>query len=147
MFDSALTILIIAFSIGLSGYWFRYVCLLILSTKTTRDYAADVALANQLSFLEVQAQLRGEDQPDFDRLQASLDRDYALITSLIHASQGELRLEDRLLQVNYRIMGVFCQVSNRFSATMGRRALDEMSSVIAHFANAMGERAMAGAAA
>jgi hypothetical protein len=52
-----------------------------------------------------------------------------------------------MLQLNYRLMGTLCSVSQRFSPEMGRRALDEMSSVIAHFANAMGERATAGAAA
>jgi hypothetical protein len=82
-----------------------------------------------------------------ERLHSSLDRDYALITSLIQASQGQLRVEDRMLQVNYRLMGAWYKVSTRFSADMGRQALEEMSSVIAHFANAMGERATCGAAA
>ncbi len=150
MIESVLTVLIIAGSGFLFAYWFRYTCLLIVSAKTSRDYAADVATANQLGFLEVQAQLRAEGQPDLERLHASLDRDYALITYLIqHASgtQGESLLEDRMLQVNYRLMGAWYNVSRRFSAEMGRRALDEMSLVIAHFANAMGERAACGSAA
>ncbi len=52
-----------------------------------------------------------------------------------------------MLQVNYRLMGAWYNVSHRFSAEMGRRALDEMSLVIGHFANAMGERATCGSAA
>ncbi len=95
MIESVLTVLIIAGSGFLFAYWFRYTCLLIVSAKTTQDYAAEVATANQLGFLEVQAQLRAEGQPDLERLHASLDRDYALITYLIqHASgtQGESRL-------------------------------------------------------
>ena len=44
-------------SVLLLAYWFRYMCLLILSAKTTQDYAGQVATANQLSFLEVQSQL------------------------------------------------------------------------------------------
>jgi hypothetical protein len=150
MIESVLTILITASSVLLFGYWFRYTCLLILSAKTTRDYAADVATANQLGFLEVQAQLRADGQPDLERLHVSLDRDYALITYLIqHASssQGESRIEDRMLQVNYRLMGAWYRVSHRFSAEMGRRAMDEMSLVIAHFANSMGERAACASAA
>lgn len=149
MMESVLTILITASSVLLFGYWFRYTCLLILSAKTTRDYAADVATANQLGFLQVQSQLRADGQPDLDRLHASLDRDYALITYLIqHASgQTESGLEDRMLQLNYRLMGAWYSVSRRFSAEMGRRALDEMSMVIAHFANAMGERAACASAA
>jgi hypothetical protein len=146
MLESVLTIVITASSVLLFGYWFRYTCMLILSARTTQDYAAEVAMANQLSFLEIQAQLRSG-QADLERLHSSLDRDYALITSLIQASQGQLRVEDRMLQVNYRLMGAWYKVSTRFSADMGRQALEEMSSVIAHFANAMGERATCGAAA
>jgi hypothetical protein len=150
MFESVLTIVIAASSVLLFGYWFRYTCMLILSAKTTRDYAAEVATANQLGFLEVQAQLQTHGSPDLARLHASLDRDYALITYLIqHASgsQGEAGLEDRMLQLNYRLMSAWYRVSSRFSLEMGRRALDEMSMTIAHFANAMGERAACGAAA
>jgi hypothetical protein len=149
MLETVTTVLISVISVFLAAYWFRYSCLLILSAKTTRDYAGEVATANQLSFLEVQAQLRAE-TPDLERLHASLDRDYALITYLIQHSasaQGESGIEDRMLQVNYRLMNSWYSVSSRFSAEMGRRALDEMSTVIAHFANAMGERAAVAAAA
>jgi hypothetical protein len=44
-------------------------------------------------------------------------------------------------------MGAWYGVSRRFSTTAACRALDEMSQVVAHLANAMGERAAAGAAA
>src|ERR1700686_2560565 len=114
MIELVTTVIITLSSVLLFGYWFRYTCLLILSAKTTFDYAADVATANQLGFLEIQAQLR-DGQTDLGRLQSSLDRDYALITSLLHASQGELRLEDRMLQLNYRMMGAWYRVSHRFS--------------------------------
>jgi hypothetical protein len=148
MLELIVTLIITVSSVLLFGYWFRYTCLLILSAKTTRDYAADIATANQLSFLQVQAQLR-ENPADLDRLQASLDRDMAVVTYLIqHASgQGEWGMEDRMLQLNYRLMGAWFSVSRRFSPEAGRRALDEMSMIISHFANAMGERAAAGAAA
>jgi len=130
------------------GYWFRYSCLLILSAQTTRDYAADIATANQLGFLQVQAQLR-ENPIDLDRLQSALNRDFALVTYLIQnaSGQGEWGMEDRMLQLNYRLMGAWCSISRSFSPEAGRRALDEMSMIISHFANAMGERAAAGAAA
>ncbi len=58
MLELIVTLVITVSSVLLFGYWFRYTCLLILSAKTTRDYAADIAAANQLSFLQVQAQLR-----------------------------------------------------------------------------------------
>ena len=146
MLELIVTILITVSSALLFGYWFRYTCLLILSARTTRDYAVDVAQANQLNFLQVQAELRS--QPvELDRLQASLDRDYAVINGLIQSSSGEWGMEDRMLQLNYRLMGAWCAVSRRFSAEMARQALDEMSTIIAHFANSICERAAAGAAA
>ena len=45
MLESVLTILISVSSTLLFGYWFRYTCLLILSAKTTRDYAAEAPAA------------------------------------------------------------------------------------------------------
>ena len=149
MLELIVTLVITVSSALLFAYWFRYTCLLILSAKTTRDYAADIALANQLSFLNVQTQLRDQRPGDLDRLQSALDRDYAVITYLIqHASgQGEWGMEDRMLQLNYRLMSAWCRVSRGFSPEAARRALDEMSMIVSHFANAMGERATAGAAA
>jgi len=38
-------------------------------------------------------------------------------------------------------------VTGAFSPTAARKALEEMSMVVAHFANAMGQQAAAGAAA
>jgi hypothetical protein len=148
MLELIVTLVITVSSVLLFGYWFRYTCLLIVSARTTRDYAADIATANQLSFLQVQTQLR-ENPADLDRLHASLDRDLAVVTYLIQnaSGQGEWGMEDRMLQLNYRLMSAWFSVSKRFSPEAGRRALDEMSMIISHFANAMGERAAAGAAA
>ena len=146
MLELIVTLVITVSSVLLFGYWFRYTCLLILSAKTTRDYAAEIAAANQLSFLQVQAQLR-RNSADLDRLQASLDRDLAMITYLIQHASGEWGMEERMLQLNYRLMSGWCSLSRRFSPEAGRRALDEMSMIISHFANAMGERAAVGAAA
>jgi len=144
------TIVITASSILLFGYWFRYTCLLVLSTKTVRDYAGEVATANQLSFLEIQSQLRGG-SPELDRLRGLLDRDYAVLSSLLKYSSGasakDLGIETRMLEINYRLMGVWYRVSSRFSTAAARRALEEMSLVVAYIANTMGERAAVSAAA
>ena len=146
MLELIVTVLITLSSALLFGYWFRYTCLLILSARTTRDYAVEIAQMNQLNFLQVQAELRSH-PVELDRLQAALDRDYAVINNLIQSSSGDWGMEDRMLQLNYRLMGAWCAVSRRFSADMGRQALDEMSTIIAHFANGLGERAAVGAAA
>lgn len=147
MVELAATAVITASSILLFGYWFRYTCLLILSAKTTRDYAASVAMANQLGFLQVPAQL-AQGVP-LDQLQASLDRDYNVLTYLLKNanSAGDEGIEVRMLQINYRLMQAWYSVSRKFSPCAAARAIEEMSMVVAHFANAMGERASASAAA
>ena len=149
MLDLIVTLLITVSSVLMLGYWFRYSCLLMLSAETTRDYAVDIATANQLSFLQVQAELRDQQPADLNRLQASLDRDLAVVTYLIQnaSGQGEWGMEARMLKLNYRLMSTWCSVSQRFSPEAGRRALDEMSMIVSHFANSLGEQATAGAAA
>jgi hypothetical protein len=144
MIELAATTVITASSTLLFAYWYRYTCLLILSAKTTKDYTAEVAAANQLKFVEVQAQLRQGLGADLERLHQSLDRDYALLTYLFRnasGAPGEHRLEDRMLQLDYRLMGLWFKTCRRFSLRYARPALEEMSLVVAHFANAVGERA------
>ena len=149
MLELIVTLVITVSSVLMLGYWFRYSCLLILSAESIRDYAADIAAANQLSFLKVQAELRDQQPADLNRLQASLDRDMAVVTYLIQntCGQGDWGMESRMLQLNYRLMSTWCSVSQRFSPEAGRRALDEMSMIVSHFANSLGEQAAAGAAA
>jgi hypothetical protein len=143
MIELIATITITVSSVLLFGYWFRYTCLLILSTKTVRDYASDVATANQLAFVEIQSQLRG-DSPELDRLRDLLDRDYAVLTSLLrHTAADPAKdsgIETRMLEINYQLIRAWYSVSSRISTSIARRALQEMSDVVAHFANTMGER-------
>ena len=147
MVQTVTTAVLMVGSILLLGYWFRYTCLLILSAKTTRDYAAEVAEANQLSFLEVQARLRAEvPAVNLDNLHAALDRDYARITELLKAGSGQdLPLEDRMMQMNYRVTQMWYRATRRISSSAARNALDEMSMMVSHFANSMGERASSAA--
>ena len=150
MIELVTTIVIMAGSVLLFGYWFRYSCLLILSARTTRDYAGAVAAANQLSFLEVQSALREQSNADLDRLKDSLDRDYKVLTYLLkHAanpSSGGDAVEKRMLEIHYRLMGAWYRTSRRLSPASACRALDEMASVVAHFANSMGAQTSASAA-
>ena len=149
MFELIATLFITASSALLFAYWFRYTCVLILKAKTTRDFAGEVAAANRLSFPAVQSELWAA-SANLGYLHDALNRDYALLTYLVsHAAghQGEASLEDRMLQFNYRLMGAWYRISRPFSTAAARKALEEMSLVVAHFANVMGERAMADAAA
>jgi hypothetical protein len=69
-------------SVFLFAYWFRYTCLLILSTKTARDYAGALAEAYQLSFVDVQSRLRNCATANLERLHQSLDHDFAVVRRL-----------------------------------------------------------------
>jgi len=154
MIELIATVVITASSALLFGYWFRYTCLLILSAKTTRDYAGEFAAAVELSFPSVQSQLRSETIGNSEalvELQASLDRDYSVLTYLLKnvtdKSAGASSVEVRMLEIHYKVMGAWFSVSKSFSVSSSKRALEEMALVVAHFANAMGERADAAAAA
>ena len=84
-------------------------------------------------------------------MQKALDRDYAIVTYLLeHLSSGsavEEALEKRMLKIDYRLMRAWYRVSRNFSSEAARNALEEMSQVVAHFANVTGARAAAAAAA
>jgi len=148
MIELSATIIITVSSMALFGYWFRYTCLLILSTKTAQDYAGEVAAANQLGFLEVRSQLQAS-SPNLDRLRDALDRDYAVLSGLLKqaGSLEQSAMEKWMLETDYRFLRSWYNTSRRFSPAAAARALDEMSQVIAHFANVMGESAACSAAA
>src|SRR5579863_5078403 len=138
------TIAITAGSFLLFAYWFRYTCLLILSAKTAHDYAGDLALANGLSIAQIRSQLQADSAADLAGLNAALERDYAVVQRLLQGAAGEqANIENRMLQIHYWINGVWFGIARTFSATAARQALEEMSAVVAHFANVAGEAAAA----
>lgn len=151
------SIVIIALSMVLFLYWFRYTCLLILSTKTAKDYTTQVASANQLEFPVILSQLKaaapqGGAAAEMGGLQQSLERDYRLLTGLLrHAAQfqvGGLTMEQRMLMIDYQVMKLVFGVSHRLvRPEHARKALAEMADIVAHFANAMGERSAVAAKA
>lgn len=145
------SILIMAISMAAFAYWFRYTCVLILNTRTTRDYSAEVAAANRLSFAGVQNLLQSSQTGDLDGMQRSLDRDFRLMSSLMRragaVNVGEIALEDILLRLDFQLMKLSYRVTRSFSEAKSRAALVEMSRIVEHFANAFGERMATGAQA
>src|SRR5882672_4182669 len=125
--------LIVGASVLLFGYWFRYTCLLILSAKTAMDYTNEVAEANQLHFRSVQASLREGTVESFAKLEASLSRDYALLTYLLkHAASSEVgddTIEQHMLKADYQVMRVWLRVSRVFWPAQARQAIEEMALV------------------
>ena len=139
MIELIATAVITVASALLFGYWFRYTCLLILSAKTTQDFAAKVATANQLQFLEVQSQLQSQGT-NLSLMQDALNRDYVTVCKLLKQADSN-DMENRMLGVHFRMMNAW------FSVSRQRGALEQMSQVVAHFANSLGEQAYSGAAA
>jgi hypothetical protein len=144
MIELSVTIGILVASSLLFVYWFRFTCVLILSAKTAQDFAASIASAHHLSFPTIQVQLREVAAGDLDGLKDMLDRDYALVLQLMSQMEaGKSGIEERMLSVHYFLTGVWYRTSTRFSEKYGRQALEQMSQVVAHFANSVGEAAAA----
>lgn len=138
------SILIMAVSMAAFAYWFRYTCILILSTRTARDYSAEVAAANRLSFAGVRNLLESSQAADLEALRQSLERDFQVVNSLLaragKVQVGDVALEEMLLRLDFRLMRLSYAVTRRFSEASSRAALVEMSQIVEHFANAFGER-------
>src|ERR1700730_17582975 len=84
-------------SILLFCYWFHFICRLILSTATSRDYAGNVVQAHQLCFPEAQLRL-SHGATELDRLKEMLDRDYAVLARLMNRAGGaQAGIERRML--------------------------------------------------
>ena len=121
---------------------------MILNTKTAQDYAGQVAEANQLGFLGVRTALQSNARISIACATCSI-ADYEVLSRLLKqaGSLEQSGMEKSMLEMNYKLMRSWYAVSSRFSPAAAARALDEMSQVVAHFANVMGESASCAAAA
>ena len=135
-----------AASLILLGYWFRYTSLLILSTKTSQDFSYDIAHAHELQFHEVRASLSAVPSGRFDALLSGIDHDYRLVSALlrnVESPESGACLEDVILRIDFIGLKLAYRLSLPLSEKFARQALTEMADVVAHFANAVGERSMA----
>jgi hypothetical protein len=134
-------ILIIAFSLALLIYWFRYSCILILRSQAAAIESHAAKQDSRFNFFKVQESLKS--QAPLDPLQESLDRDYRVLTYLIeHAAGLELAtLEDRLLMLDYRLMQRVYQLTRTLAPEQARRSLAEMATVVGILAHHLGEQA------
>jgi hypothetical protein len=133
-------ILIIAFSMALLIYWFRYSCILILRNEATSE-PLTAEMQARFSFARVRENLQSA--ADLSPLHAELDRDYRVLTYLIeHAAGLELAsLEDRLLLIDYRVMQRVYSVTRTLAPSKAREALVEMSTVLSILAHHLGQQA------
>jgi hypothetical protein len=134
-------ILIIAFSLALLIYWFRYSCILILRSQAAEAVPVSDAADVRFSFWQVQESLKREDE--LDPLRIALDRDYRVLTYLIeHAAGLELAtLEDRLLMLDYWMMRRVYRLTRTLAPRQARQALVEMATVLGILVYHLGEQA------
>jgi hypothetical protein len=134
-------VLIIAFSLVLFVYWFRYTVLLLLSEDQADERQAETG---QLSVFETREALRRtQGELALDRLHRSLEKDYRMLRYLMqHAADLGLRpVEHYLLMLDYWILGVWYRLTRNASAERARRALEEMADILDYVARKMGQRA------
>lgn len=129
------SVVITAVSVVLLCYWFRYSCLLLLRSRSEQGTGP---VDDRFSFQEVRNRL--ETAPDLDPLRHSLERDYRIVTYLLHhaGGLGAQSLEDRLLQLDYKLMRGWYAVTRTAAPQHARRALAEMAAVVACLAQKMG---------
>jgi hypothetical protein len=140
-------ILIIAFSLALLVYWFRYSCVLILRNREVELQPAPDLVDSRFTFIQVRDSI--ESAHELDPLQNALDRDYRVLTYLLeHAAGLELAtLEDRLLRLDYRIMQCAYRITRTAAPAQARSALNEMATVLSILVQRLGEQAGAAAEA
>jgi hypothetical protein len=131
---------IIAVSLLLFAYWFRYSCALLLRNRTTSEGVAD----NRFHFASVQERLKTAE--DLDPLWAALQRDYELLNYLLrHAAGLEMEsIEDRLLVLDYRVMQGWYRLTHTAAPRQARRALAEMADVLGVMSQRMSRQRAAG---
>jgi hypothetical protein len=137
------SLLIAGISLVMFLYWFRYSCLLIIQGRAGREYADAVVEQNALNLRFVENQLGGAAEQELDRLQRYLDRDYRVIASLLQ--DGEERplaesAESRVLLANYTLMKTCFRVMRKAYPSRAKEALEEMSGILVHLANMVGEQ-------
>jgi len=134
---------LIATSVALFCYWFRYSCLLILAAETAHNYSEEVAEVNQLSFREVRCKLRRRDATDLCHLHKCLERDFAVLTYRLEHTPVtcfDIGFDDALLKIHFRAMSACFRLTGNRLRECAADALEEMSLVVAHLANQLGER-------
>ncbi len=152
MISVILSVLVITFSLALFLYWFRYSCILILRTRTTTDFGKSFVEGSGLSFDQIQRELEsGGSSADLEAFRRCLERDYAFLAALLSRAPGVTeqfsQLEQVMLQADYRVMQIWDDASRRLLRQPSRRAIAEMSAIVAFFANVAGEAGVLGSEA
>jgi hypothetical protein len=135
------SILIIAFSLALLVYWFRYSCILLLRNQPELADSLHAVVDSRFRVGEIQQRLQTAEA--LDPLHASLQRDYQVLTYLLeHAAGLELEaFEDRLLVIDYKVMHWWYCLVKTAAPDQARQALTEMAVVLGILVGKIDQRA------
>jgi hypothetical protein len=141
-------LLIAGLVLVLSAYWFRYNCRSILRTGTPLERLEQVASANQLNFLQVEARLNnGSSAADLKTLNEALRRDYTVLTCLLRytaAPGSAFTVDQRMLMADFRLMLWWSAFTSRLYMTgPARHSLSERARILAYFAHSLASRSAA----
>ena len=130
-------------TIAMLACCFRFSCLLLLGTRTSKDYSNHVVEASRLALVDVQSKLDSAKQPqDLFACREALERDYLVVKTLIHqAPPRQVSIsseESTLLRVDYEFLSLWNDLSCHCFGQPSRSALREISSIVRFFANAAG---------
>jgi hypothetical protein len=160
-FSRVLNVIIVVISLALFVYWFRYMCIMILRDRGGRNYAGQIASANHLMFLRAKALLADDDgiaevgkdtqaisaqvlqAQALDRLEQSLDRDYRVVTYLLHNAAEYCRfrpVEQFVLTLDFHLMRICYRMLRGISHRLAKSAVLEMARIVGHLAQSAGER-------
>jgi hypothetical protein len=137
-------VVFVLLSLALFAYWFRYSCMLILRTQTAENFGLRFSRANGLSFGLVKVEFEQNLGSDLEKLYRSLDNDYRIVARLLGsvapATPAESLLEVTLLRVNFRLTQCLFLASHKLGLGYTRKAIVEMTEMIEHFANTLGQQ-------
>jgi hypothetical protein len=130
------SLFIIAVSLVLLAYWFRYTCLLLLRN-------ADLERKEAAGGFQLAAASADAGEGSLDPLHEALTRDYRVLTYLLdHAAALNLDpLERRMLSADFQVMRFWYRLIRAGAPAQARLALEEMSSVVRVLAYRAGEGA------
>lgn len=117
------SVLIIAVSLVLLGYWVRYTCILLLRAQGEHSTVVE--------------------EGGTDVLRQALERDYRMLTYLSRhgAGLGDQSMEERILIFDFKVMQIWYRLTRSAAPNQARNAVAEMAAVVAFLRQRLGEQA------
>ena len=119
-------------SFAMLVYWFRYTCLLLLQARRTHDFAAPVIEQHGLTFRAARNKVDGAE------IDCQLQRDFAILSTLLARVSPHYGFEVLLLRIDYGIMRQWWRLTYSRSPRLAGGAVAEMTAVLDNWATLVG---------